>query len=404
MNITEGLESAFQSIKSNKLRSFLTMLGIIIGISSVITIVSIGDGAKQYITGQFADIGTHLVNLKMNSASENIEKRDYYTIDDVKLIKDKIPEVAQVIPSLGGIGSLKTENKSKRMYVSATNADAEKVDSVKIIKGRYINDHDVDTKKSVAVIDNKTAIKLFGDVDIVGERVKLNVQDKNIYVGIIGVFENTNDSLGLGDSENMPGSMIIPITIADKILKNTDISILAVMLSDISHADQTSKKIIRLIENKHQNQNSNKYVAEQGFKELDTVNKVLSTLTMILGAIAAISLAVGGIGVMNIMLVSVTERTREIGIRKAIGARTSDIRLQFLMESIILCLIGGAIGTIIGISAGKLLSSIVHVDVPVSIKVILLAFGFSSAVGIFFGLYPASKAAKLDPIEALRYE
>ncbi|MBC2580214.1 ABC transporter permease [Clostridium sp. DJ247] len=404
MNITESFQSAFQSIRANKLRSFLTMLGIIIGISSVITIVSIGDGAKQYITGEFASIGTNLINLQMNSTNDNIEKRDYYTIDDVNLIKDKIPEATEVIPILRSMGSLKTENKSKRMSVAATNADAEKVDTVKIVKGRYINDHDVDTKKNVAVIDNKTAIKLFGDVDAVGQRAKLNIQDKNIYVSIIGVFEDNSGNLGIGALDNMPGSMIIPITIADRVFQNTNLSGLTVMLSDMSHADQISNKIIRLIENKHQNQNSNKYMAQQGFKELDIINKILTTLTMILGAIAAISLAVGGIGVMNIMLVSVTERTREIGIRKAIGAKTSDIRLQFLMESVILCLIGGTIGTIIGISSGKLISSIVHVHVPVSIKVILLAFGFSSAVGIFFGLYPASKAAKLDPIEALRYE
>lgn len=402
MNILESFESALQSVKSNKLRSFLTMLGIIIGISSVITIVSIGDGAKQFITGEFEDIGTNVINLQMNSASNDIQKRDYYTMEDVQIIKDKIPEVTQVVPQLGGMGALKTENKSKRMSVSASNADSMKLFNIKMRTGRYINDHDVETKKSVAVIDEKTAVNLFHDVDAVGKRAKLNIGDKYMDVNIIGVCQDPNGNLGSAFGDNMPGTLIMPITIADKILRSTDIGNLSVMLSDMKNADEISSKIIRLVENKHQSKG--KYLAQQGFKELDTINKVLSTLTAVLGAIAAISLIVGGIGVMNIMLVSVTERTREIGIRKAIGAKTKDIKIQFLMESVILCLIGGTIGTMLGITVGKIASYLVHVDVSVSIKVILLAFGFSSAVGIFFGLYPASKAAKLDPIEALRYE
>lgn len=402
MNISESFDSAMQSVRSNKLRSFLTMLGIIIGISSVITIVSIGDGAKKFITGQFENIGTNIVNLKMNSTTDDIEKRDYYTLDDIQLLKEKIPEVTSVVTDIGGSGTLKTENnKSKRMSAIGTTADSMKLYSIKIIQGRYLNETDVDAVKNVAVIDDKTAIKMFGDVDAVGKRAKLSMGDKNINVNIIGVFKDTNASLGQS-SPDMPGFMIIPITIGDRIFKNTDISSLSVTLSDMKNADQISSTMIRIIESKHQNKG--KYTAQQGFKELDTINKVLSMLTLGLGAIAGISLVVGGIGVMNIMLVSVTERTREIGIRKAIGAKTRDIKMQFLMESVILCLIGGAIGTIIGICLGKVASYFIHVDIPVSIKVILIAFGFSSAVGIFFGLYPASKAAKLDPIEALRYE
>lgn len=403
MNIAESFQSALQSVRSNKLRSFLTMLGIIIGISSVITIVSIGDGAKQYITGQFESIGTNLVNLKMNSTTDDIEKRDYYTLDDIQLLKEKIPEVTSVVADIGGSGNLKTENnKSKRMSVVGTTADSMKLYSIKIIKGRYLNETDINAVKNVAAIDDKTAVKLFGDTDVVGKRAKLSMGDKTINVNIIGVFQDTNASLGGPSGDNAPGFMVLPISIGDKIFKYTDISRMAVTLSDMKNADQISAKMIRIIENKHQNKG--KYSAEQGFKELDTINKVLNMLTLGLGAIAAISLLVGGIGVMNIMLVSVTERTREIGIRKAIGAKTKDIKIQFLMESVILCLIGGTIGTIIGISLGKVASSFMHVDIPVSIRVILIAFGFSSAVGIFFGLYPASKAAKLDPIEALRYE
>ncbi|KAJ48791.1 putative ABC transport system permease protein [Clostridium tetanomorphum] len=403
MNIFESFQSAFQSVRANKLRSFLTMLGIIIGISSVITIVSIGDGAKNFIAGEFADIGTNLINLKVNSSiEESVEERDYFTTDDIKLIKEKIPEITHVMPDLSGFGALKNENKLKPVRIGATNPDSQKVYNIKMIKGRYLSERDVDAAKNVVVLDEPTAKKLFNDTDIVGEKVKLTVRDKNIDLNIIGVCKDPNGNLSSAFGDNMPGLILMPMTIADRVFENTDVSGLSVILSDMTNADELSNKMIRLIENRHKNKE--KYSAQKGFKELETINNVLNTLTTVLGAIAAISLLVGGIGVMNIMLVSVTERTREIGIRKAIGAKTKDIRIQFLMESVILCLIGGTIGTILGVSVGKIASSIVHVDVPVSIKVILVSFGFSSAVGIFFGLYPASKAAKLDPIEALRYE
>ncbi|MCT8978563.1 ABC transporter permease [Clostridium sp. CX1] len=404
MNIAESFQSALQSVRSNKMRSFLTMLGIIIGISSVITIVSIGDGAKLYVTNQFQDIGTNIVNVKMNSnTDEGVKERDYYTLEDMDLLKEKVPEITSVVTNIGDMGSLQTENnKSRRMYVSGTNAGSMKYFNVKIAKGRYLNENDVESIKNVAVIDDKTAIKLFGNIDAVGERVKINVEDKSINVTIIGVSADPNAALGESLNPDMPGTMIIPITIGERIFRDTKISSLTVTLSDMKNADQIGTKILRILESKHQNKG--KYIVEQGFKELDQVNKMLSMLTLGLGAIAAISLLVGGIGVMNIMLVSVTERTREIGIRKAIGAKTRDIKIQFLMESVILCLIGGAIGTILGISLGKLASSFMHIQIPISMRVILISFGFSSAVGIFFGMYPAGKAAKLDPIEALRYE
>lgn len=403
MNIFESFQSALQSVRANKLRSFLTMLGIIIGISSVITIVSIGDGAKNFIAGEFSDLGTNLINLKINSSDDNsIEKRDYFTMEDIEMLKKSIPEVTHVMPEIGSMGSLKTEKKSKPVRIGATNADSFKVYNIKMLKGRYLNEHDIETGKNVAVLDEPTAKRLFGDIDIVGERVKLNVRDKYMDLNIIGVCKDPNGNMSAAFGDNMPGLALIPITLGDRLFKNTDIYSLSVILSDMTNATEISNKMIRLLENSHKNKD--KYSAQQGFKELETIDKVLSTLTLVLGAIAAISLVVGGIGVMNIMLVSVTERTREIGIRKAIGAKTRDIKIQFLMESIILCLIGGTIGTILGISFGKLASSIIHVTVPVSLKVILVSFGFSSAVGIFFGLYPANQAAKLDPIEALRYE
>lgn len=401
MYFLESLKSAVQSIKANKMRSFLTMLGIIIGISSVITIVSIGEGAKQFITGEFEGMGTNVINLQMKSSTDDIAKRDYFTLEDVDLITAKVPEVTAVVPMVNGFGSLKVNNKSQMSYIGAVNHNYPELEDIKLSDGRFLNQHDVDTKKNVAVIDQRTAVKLFNDAEnAVGKKAKINMGDKYLDISIIGVLKEKE---GLASFESgRPGQIYIPITIREQIMKSTDISYMSVIVSDMSKADDISSKITRIIENKHRN--SGKYTAVKGFADLDSINKILNMLILGLGTIAAISLLVGGIGVMNIMLVSVTERTREIGIRKAIGAKTRDIKLQFLSESVILCLIGGIVGTILGISAGKMASKLMKVDIPVSLKVILIAFLFSSSVGIFFGLYPAKKAAKLDPIDALRYE
>lgn len=401
MYFLESLKSAVQSIKANKMRSFLTMLGIIIGISSVITIVSIGEGAKQFITGEFEGMGTNVINLQISSSTDDVVKRDYFTLEDVDLLTAKVPEVTAVVPIVSGFSSIKVNNKSNRAYVSAINHNYPEIEDIKLSYGRFLNEHDVDTKKNVAVIDERTAVKLFNDVEnVVGKKAKVNIGEKYLDVSIIGVLKEKEGLASFEDSR--PGQIYIPITIREQIMKSSDISYMSVIVSDMSKADEISSKIIRIIENKHSN--SGKYTANKGFEDLDSVNKILDMLILGLGAIAAISLLVGGIGVMNIMLVSVTERTREIGIRKAIGAKTSDIKLQFLSESVILCLIGGIVGTMLGISAGKAASKLMKVEIPVSIKVILIAFIFSSSVGIFFGLYPAKKAAKLDPIDALRYE
>jgi putative ABC transport system permease protein len=402
MNFMESFKSAIQSIRSNKMRSFLTMLGIIIGISSVITIVSIGEGGRKYIAGEFEDIGTNVINLRVKAANNDIDSSDFFTMEDAELIKNKIPKVKSVMPLSEGFGRIRVENKSKEAAIEATTESYFDVLNADLLNGRILNEHDVQTAKSVAVIDDIAAMKLFHSTEVIGEKITIKVQDKAINPVIVGVIKNPNGNLAAAFGDNFPATVIIPITIADKILQNTDIGFMSVTLTDMTNSKEISNKIVRLLEKKHRN--SGKYAAEEGFKQLDTLNKVLSTFTAVIGAIAGISLIVGGIGVMNIMLVSVTERTREIGIRKALGAKRRDIAVQFLTESLILCLIGGAIGMTLGVSLGYAAGRFINVSAVVSPKVIAISFLFSSAVGIFFGIYPANKAAKLDPIEALRYE
>lgn len=402
MNIFESFTSALSSIFSNKLRSFLTMLGIIIGISSVITIVAIGNGGKKAISGEFEKIGVNIIQLSINQNSQPISG-DYFKMKDIKDLKEKIPEVKNAAPLLQRGAQVKGDKKSERAFVFATNSDYASIYNLEILYGRFIKEKDVLMGKNVVLIDDLSAKKIFGYEDCTGKTIKVGNLTGMTNATIVGVYKNQNGPFAESFAENMPVFIYMPITFAEKIFSsNFRIEQIEVLVSGQRDDDLAAKSIVRLMEANHHNKD--KYKADSIVKQLDQVNRILNLFTMIIGAIAGISLLVGGIGVMNIMLVSVTERTREIGIRKAIGAKRRDILLQFLIESVIISLIGGIIGMLLGIGTAYIIGIFLDITPGVSLFTVMTAFLFSSAVGVFFGLYPANKASKLDPIDALRYE
>lgn len=402
MNIFENFKIAIDSIMSNKMRSFLTMLGIIIGISSVITIVSLGQGGKNTITSEFEKIGSASLSIQVDQSKAAYS--DYLTLEDIKQIKERVDNVRYISPVTQKSGTAVSESKAKRAIIMGGTEDFRYIENYEFVYGRFFNQREAENGMAVVVIDEDAAKSLFGYSDVVGKTLMVGSSGSPKKAVIVGV---TKSSLGIfgGKSDNMPAFISTPILFYQQLFpsdyKIDTAYIIADKKENLETAGFGAKNII---ESRHNNRGKEIYSLENTLKQLDQVNKVLSIFTAFISAVAAISLLVGGIGVMNIMLVSVTERTREIGIRKAIGATTGTILFQFLTESVIISLIGGLIGMILGILGANLIGIFAHITPTLSLGVILGTILFSSAVGIFFGIYPARKAAALNPIDALRYE
>jgi putative ABC transport system permease protein len=401
MNFLESLQIAVESIIANKMRSFLTMLGIIIGISSVIAIVSLGQGGQSAVTDQFNKIGATTLTISLDSTKA--QKSDYFTLKDATKIKQEVNTIKYVSPTVSERGTAVSSIESKNANITGATTDYADIQNYDISYGRYFNEFEENEGKAVAVIDDNAAKQLFGSADAVGKTMDLGPIGASKKVTIVGI-RSSSGSFG-GGGANASISVDVPISFAETMYStNFTISNLTVAADSKEDVEDAGNSAVSILESRHNNRGKSIYTATNLFKQMDQINKVLSIFTDFIGAVAGISLIVGGIGVMNIMLVSVTERTREIGIRKAIGATTQNIMVQFLTESVIISLIGGVIGMIIGISASEIVGNFVNVTPVVSPVVVIAAILFSSAVGIFFGIYPAKKAASLDPIEALRYE
>ncbi len=411
MDIRENIRIAIFSIKTNMMRSLLTMLGIIIGVSSVIAIITLGNGGRDYIVGMIEDMGSNAIQIAVNATRADVS--DYVTEEDIAAIK-KLDTVGYCSPYEISFGQAQTLNYDGYVFTIVGNEDLLHINQMTTRYGRIWTKDEYSQRKRVCIVSTITAKEMFGRENCVGETMNYTVNNNTVSLKIIGVVDMTQNSMISSEQmESITSSMQSSVTMGmismpaslngelnDNINKYTQIYLMA---KDGADLNNTGESALNLIKTRHGNLSGEPlYTLNIMATYIDLLDSVISIFTTFIAAVSAISLIVGGIGVMNIMLVSVTERTREIGIRKALGARTSTIMLQFLTESIILCLIGGLIGLILGVGGAWAVAS--YLDIPITVKfsTILIAVGFSSAIGIFFGIYPAKRAAQMTPIEALR--
>jgi len=408
MKILQSFLEALESLSANKLRSGLTILGIVIGVAAVIAMISIGRGAENTITGSIQGIGTNLLFV-FRGGSEDVRNPMPITLGDAAAIADpfQAPSVSLVAPILQGNSKVSYAGESTVTTLNGVTPDYEAVRNNGVSEGEFISEEHILGQASVALIGPETGENLFGRREgLVGETIRIEGQPFRI----IGVLE----SKGGSGFSNEDDRVLVPLTTAQtRLLRRSSrdrVDMLMVQAVDAEAVPLATEEIAQILRARHRTEigaDDFTILSQQDF--LDTARTITSVLTIFLGGIAAISLLVGGIGIMNIMLVSVTERTREIGLRKALGARKADILIQFLTESSVLSLIGGligiALGWLISFAVGQIAAANnADITPAIGLDTVLMATLFSTAVGLFFGLYPANRAASLEPVEALRYE
>lgn len=400
----EYLKIAVMNLKSNKGRSILTMLGIIIGISSVIMVISIGNGVTDQVNGELNALagGQLYLGIDSNLNEDMIE----FTNEDFDAIEEKIPHVKGVTPqySIWGVSAIGRKGTFDAT-VSAGTESMEFVNSNKIIRGHYFTEGDYYAANKVCVISETDAIKLFGTTDVIGMDIEITLYGISQDMTIVGIREAPASSmLGFTDTSRIAVEMPISTLGGAYGFYVEGFDGFYIVADSAEYANDVAKKALSLMEGRYDVRGKGIFNMENFNDSMGQINSILGYITVFVVFVAAISLLVGGIGVMNIMLVSVTERTREIGIRKSLGARTSSILTQFLSESAIISLTGGIIGIVLGVLGAVLICSVMGMHARVDATTVIGATLFSSAVGIFFGIYPAKKAAGLSPIEALRHE
>jgi len=401
VDVIEVLRVSRDAIVSNKVRASLTMLGVIIGVAAVILLVSIGEGARDYIRNEFTGLGTNILVVVPGKTSREggahmgtsaVRKLVY---DDAVLIKKRSKYVQYAIPVIVGTSLIKYGAKSRNTYVVGVTEDYFSARNLTIDIGRFINTSDVDSKRHVCVLGRTVKKELMGEANPLG--ALLTIQDSKYRT--IGLMASKGVALGF----DMDDVVFIPTTAAKELFDTDMLFNITVKVRSGHEIEKAKEDIKGIITKRHAGEEDFTVLSQD--EMLAVMDKILKIMTYVLTGIAAISLLVGGIGIMNIMLVSVKERTREIGLRKAVGAKNRDILFQFLVESVVLSLSGGTAGVIIGAALTFLIPNVIT-SLPAKLNIwsIALAFFFSAAVGIFFGVYPARKAASLDPINALRYE
>ncbi len=387
MNILDSIFVAWGAISTNKLRSLLTMLGVIIGVAAVIALVAVGSGATAQVTSQIQSLGSNMITIFPTQGHRLV-------LADGPEILRRVPTIIRAVPSVTGSVTLKWQTEVVDTNLDGTTADYPVVRNHELAQGRFITEQDVASLARVAVVGQTVVENLFGGRPPVGQTITINGQPHRV----IGVMAKKGATMG----QDPDDVVLIPVSTAQRLLQRTNVNNYYLQVQDEQSASLAVAHLQAVFQQKFGRENAIRVFSQD--QVLSTMNTMTRTLTMMLGAVAGISLVVGGIGIMNIMLVSVRERTREIGIRKAVGARRQDILVQFLVEALLLSVAGGAIGIIMGRLGALMISSMAGWTTIVSVEAVAIAFAFSFAVGLFFGVYPAVKAAALDPIECLRYE
>lgn len=404
MDIVESVKMATTTLLANKLRSSLTMLGIIIGNASVIAMIGIGQGAQKLASEQFESLGPNVLFVAPGTRQARNTSFDLprtLVLDDAQAIATQVPSVKEVAPQINTQELITYRNKNSNSPITGTTPEYLSVRSFDVARGRFITELDLKRNNLVIVLGSELANKLFGSTDPIGKSVRV----KNVSFQVIGILGSKGSFLGT----NQDDTAIVPLTtLANRIVGRRrspygiQLTFISVSAKDEASMGAAQFQIENLLRLRHKVTRYDDFTVSNQKDILQTVNTVTSGLTLMLAAIAAISLLVGGIGIMNIMLVSVTERTQEIGLRKAIGATQQDILIQFMIEAVILSATGGLLGTALGVSGILIIGAVSPLQAGLSPVAIALAVSVSGGIGLFFGVVPARRAAQLDPIVALR--